>query len=84
MKSITIHKLDDELEAVLVEKAQEEGLSQNQLIKQLLRKALGLNNTKNRRADFKAFFVSGRRKKLRNLLSAQPHLVRLTHKIGNE
>jgi len=56
MKSITIHKLDDELEKVIVAKARERGVSQNQLIKELLRNALGLEDIKrDHRADFEEF-----------------------------
>lgn len=43
MKSITIHRLDDDLEARLGELAAQRGLSLNQLIKNLLRERLGLD-----------------------------------------
>ena len=42
MKSITIHKLDENLSRVLEERARREGLSINKLVKKLLRSALGL------------------------------------------
>jgi hypothetical protein len=57
MKSITIHDLDEPLEAMIEEKAQEEGLSLNKTVKMLLRKALGLEERHNgdRKADFAEF-----------------------------
>ena len=42
MKSITIHGLDEGLEAMIEEKARQEGLSLNKTVKMLLREALGL------------------------------------------
>ena len=42
MKSITIHKLDETLATVQEERAKREGVSINQLVKKLLRSALGL------------------------------------------
>jgi len=42
VKSLTIHNLDDSLEAMIEEKAKKEGLSLNKTVKLLLRKALGL------------------------------------------
>ena len=42
MKSITIHKLDENLSRVLEERARREGVSINRLVKKLLRSALGL------------------------------------------
>jgi plasmid stability protein len=42
MKSITIHKLDENLARVLEERAKREGLSINKMVKKLLRGALGL------------------------------------------
>ena len=57
MKSITIHNLDDSLEALIEQKAREEGLSLSKTVKMLLRQALGLapsgNGDKN--ADFAEF-----------------------------
>ena len=43
MRSITIHNLDPEISALMDQQAAEEGLSLNQLVKRLLRKALGLS-----------------------------------------
>ncbi len=42
MKSITIHNLDDELDARIREKAAREGLSLNKTLKKLLCEALGI------------------------------------------
>ena len=42
MRSITIHNLDPEVSLLIEKQATEEGLSLNQLVKRLLRKALGL------------------------------------------
>ena len=56
MKSITIHKIDDATEDVLVSRARSEGVSLNQLIKRLLRESLGLGGGKpDHRADFAGF-----------------------------
>ncbi len=57
MKSITIHDLDEALEAGIEEKAREEGLSLNKTVKKLLREALGLapGGNGDRRADFAEF-----------------------------
>ena len=57
MKSITIHDLDDSLDALIQEKAREEGLSLNRTVKMLLRKALGLEpgGNSDRRGDFAEF-----------------------------
>jgi hypothetical protein len=57
MKSITIHDLDEPLEAMIEEKAREEGLSLNKTVKRLLRKALGLEEPHNgeRKGDFAEF-----------------------------
>jgi plasmid stability protein len=43
MRSITIHNLDPEVGRLIQNQAAEEGLSLNQLVKRLLRKALGLS-----------------------------------------
>ena len=45
MSSITIHNLDPDIRALMDKQAAEEGLSLNQLVKRLLRKALGLSGT---------------------------------------
>lgn len=57
MKSITIHNLDDSLEAMIEEKARAEGLSLNKTVKMLLSKALGLEPGGNggRKANFGEF-----------------------------
>ena len=57
MKSITIHDLDDSLEALIEETAQKEGLSLNKAVKRLLRQALGLESGGNgdRKASFSEF-----------------------------
>ncbi len=45
MKSITIHGLEDPLDALIREKARQQNLSLNKTIKQLLKESLGLSNT---------------------------------------
>ena len=56
MKSITIHKIDTDLENRLSEIASRTGLSLNQLVKNLLRERLGLDEPEiNNRADFEEF-----------------------------
>lgn len=57
MKSITIHNLDDSLEAMIEEKAREQGLSLNKTVKMLLGRALGVERGGNggRKADFAEF-----------------------------
>jgi hypothetical protein len=57
VKSITIHDLDDSLDAMIQEKAKEQGLSLNKTVKMLLRKALGLEPGGNgdRKAGFAEF-----------------------------
>ncbi len=47
MKSITIHNLDDTLNALIREKARKERISFNKIIQQLLRQALGLKSSGN-------------------------------------
>ena len=42
MRSITIHNLDPDVSLLIEKQAAEEGLSLNQLVKRLLRKALSL------------------------------------------
>lgn len=42
MRSITIHNLDPDISRMIDKQAAEEGLSLNQLVKRLLRKALAL------------------------------------------
>lgn len=56
MKSITIHKIDSDLEKRLTELASRKGLSLNQLVKNLLREKLGLDVSEiDNRADFEEF-----------------------------
>lgn len=57
MRSITIHNLDDSLEALIEQKAREEGLSLNKTVKMLLCQALGLapGGNGDRNADFAEF-----------------------------
>jgi hypothetical protein len=45
MKSLTIHGIDDQLEQLIQKKAEISGLSLNKTIKQLLRSALGIDNS---------------------------------------
>lgn len=58
MKSITIHNLDDPLNALIREKAKSDGLSLNNTIKKLLAEALGLapKKSEKRREDFLDLF----------------------------
>ena len=55
MKSLTIHKLEAELAKAIEELAKSTGLSQNKVIKQLLRKALGIDHPREPRRDFSEF-----------------------------
>ncbi len=54
MKSITIHGLEDPLDALIREKARQQNLSLNKTIKKLLRESLGLadNNGQRRKEAF--------------------------------
>lgn len=54
MKSITIHALDDTLDRLLQEKANQYGTSLNQTIKGLLKEALGISKQQ-KRFDFSEF-----------------------------
>lgn len=56
MKSITIHNLDTELAITIEEMAKKTGLSQNKLIKKLLRKALGIDEEQPPKRDLSDFF----------------------------
>jgi len=58
VKSITIHKLDDDLAGVLELHARREGVSINRLVNRLLRSSLGLEKPAavDRRADFEDLF----------------------------
>lgn len=56
MKSITIHKIDDETEKRLTELATKEGISLNRLIKRVLRESLGVEKKSvNNKSDFTEF-----------------------------
>ncbi|MCH7928257.1 MAG: ribbon-helix-helix protein, CopG family [Candidatus Dadabacteria bacterium] len=56
MKSITIHKIDDETEKRLAELAAKEGVSLNRLIKRILRESLGIEKkSRNNKSDFSEF-----------------------------
>lgn len=56
MKSITIHKIDDETEKRLTELAAKEGVSLNRLIKSVLRESLGIEGkSRNNESDFAEF-----------------------------
>jgi plasmid stability protein len=56
MKSITIHKIDDETEKRLTELAAKEGVSLNRLIKRVLRESLGVEKKSvNNKSDFAEF-----------------------------
>lgn len=55
MKSITIHNIDADLGKAIEALANSTGLSQNKVVKKLLRKALGLEAPQKPRADFSAF-----------------------------
>ncbi len=54
MKSITIHKLDTELSKAIESLSDSTGLSQNKVIKKLLRRALGLEGAR-KKEDFSEF-----------------------------
>jgi len=56
MKSITIHNLDDKLDNLIRARAKTEGLSLNQTIQELIRKALGLKKESDHRDDFLDLF----------------------------
>lgn len=56
MKSITVHGLDDDLDAGIRDRARTEGLSLNKTIKLLVRQALGIGERPpDRRGDFQDF-----------------------------
>ncbi len=55
MKSITIHNLDTAIAQKIQQMANEMGLSQNKLIKRLLRQSLGLSDIPSERNDFEKF-----------------------------
>ena len=55
MKSITIHNLDDSLDALIREKAKHQGSSLNKTIKRILKESLGVSEDCSRKADFIEF-----------------------------
>lgn len=55
MKSITIHKLDSELANAILKISKKTGLSQNKVVKRLLRKALNLSENEESKQDFSSF-----------------------------
>lgn len=59
MKSITIHKLDDSLEVLLLERAKKEGQSLNRTIKKLLAEALTLPPRENAKREEDFLDMSG-------------------------
>lgn len=54
MKSITIHGLDETLDGLLQEKAEQEGTSLNKIIKKLLQQSLGVSKQQ-KKFDFSEF-----------------------------
>ena len=56
MKSITIHKLDSNLAKAIEGLSKTTGLSQNKVIKKLLRKALGLEEKNQIKRDLSTVF----------------------------
>ena len=55
MKSLTIHNIDPDVVKAIEQLADATGLSQNKVVKKLLRKALGLEGQKKPRRDFSPF-----------------------------
>ena len=55
MKSITIHKLSDDVAKAIEEISTKTGLSQNKVIKRLLKKALGLQQPMGKKETFDEF-----------------------------
>ncbi len=56
MKSLTIHNMDAELAKAIEELAKSSGLSQNKVVKKLLRQALNLSDQEKPKRDVSAFF----------------------------
>ena len=56
MKSLTIHNMDAELAKAIEELAKSTGLSQNRVVKKLLRRALNLSEQEVPKRDVSAFF----------------------------
>ena len=55
MKSITVHNLDESLDAEIKKLARKKGISLNKTIKNLLRESVGLDKENNHRKDFAGF-----------------------------
>ena len=55
MKSLTVHNMEPELARAIEALAARTGLSQNKVVKKLLRKALGLGSPQQPKTDFSAF-----------------------------
>ena len=56
MKSLTIHNMDADLARAIEELAKSTGLSQNKVVKKLLRRALNLSEQEVPKRDVSAFF----------------------------
>ena len=52
MKSFTLHKVDEKLYQLLLQKAKEQNLSMNKLVKGILRSTFGLGNHNTPSRDF--------------------------------
>lgn len=55
MKSLTIHNMESDLAAAIENLAEKTGLSQNKVIKKILRRALNLDKESAQKADFSEF-----------------------------
>ena len=53
--AFTVHGMDQELEVKLTQRAKREGISRNQLVKQLLARALGYSDMKSEDDDYREF-----------------------------
>lgn len=56
MKSLTIHNIENEIVEAIEKMAQATGLSQNEVVKKLLRKALELETSGKPKRDLSAFY----------------------------
>lgn len=56
MKSLTIHNMDADLAKAIEEMSRSTGLSQNKVVKKLLRRALNLSEQEIPKRDVSAFF----------------------------
>lgn len=57
MKSLTIHNMEPDLAAAIENLAEKTGLSQNKVIKKILRRALNLDKESAQKADFSEFLA---------------------------